>query len=804
MKIKSNINLKSKIEKKNSSMLNIFDTYAEKIESFSLNFNCKYDIINYNNRYRNIIYLNGLYPRIKLTSKYEPYHMKLCNIENFIIPNKVSSVKVNKIINIDNQINNDNLGNSENKEINPKLEYNNENHLEIGKQLINLKNISTNDLKKKKSKKNQKNNININSDLSNIIKNKENLSFDNINIIPIVKDGNCFYRCLSYFFLSNQEYYKEFKEIIIEWIENNYKKFESFFGDDEKNKISKEILAKEEFDYIKSKDSWGSDYTITIASLLFNLNIAVYIFNNNNNELKPYHFFENFENSNNELMILSYHTNYHFELIYSKKEDQSNIAVYNNFKEIIINDNINKENIKISGVKFSNNYVKIKTNNNNNLYNEIFDYLYSININNNEIEKLKIQNPNWHYNQILSKFNIKYPVRMEGKDVTNVERRKNFRKTAENYKLDDNNRLCVLNPIKKSSNSNIYYKIPFEHEKEIIISDCHSNNNHAGRDSTYNYILNEKWYWLGIIDDIKNFINVCPNCANQNKFKKLQSKIKIVIENGPHYRYVADIWHLPKEISDKVDYKYVLDIVDHFSKWYYGYLLYSKEGKEILKNIEKYIENFGKPNILQTDNGKEFDNQFLKTYCVDNNIKLIHSSPYHPQTNGTVEVTHKEIQKYIFNEFIKNKNNFKIDDALFNIIKIHNNKIHTTTKRIPKDIRDLSDENEINIIKKEIINTLEKKNKYKDIIEYDKFYVIDETNVIISNNKILKNKKKKKKKKLKSLSKIPITVLTQANGDDEYVIEIKKTLNDFIEGKIYEIEINLLEEVNEELWNNLL
>ena len=54
------------------------------------------------------------------------------------------------------------------------------------------------------------------------------------------------------------------------------------------------------------------------------------------------------------------------------------------------------------------------------------------------------------------------------------------------------------------------------------------------------------------------------------------------------------------------------------------------------------------------------------------------------------------------------------------------------------------------------------------------------------------------------MSKISITVLTQANGDDEYVIEIKKTLNDFIEGKIYEIEINLLEEVNEELWNNLL
>ena len=71
-------------------MLNIFAIYSEKKREFSLNFNHKYDIINYNNRYRNIIYLNGIYLRIKLTFKYEPYHMKLCYIENFVIHNKAS------------------------------------------------------------------------------------------------------------------------------------------------------------------------------------------------------------------------------------------------------------------------------------------------------------------------------------------------------------------------------------------------------------------------------------------------------------------------------------------------------------------------------------------------------------------------------------------------------------------------------------------------------------------------------------------------------------------------------------------
>ena len=46
------------------------------------------------------------------------------------------------------------------------------------------------------------------------------------------------------------------------------------------------------------------------------------------------------------------------------------------------------------------------------------------------------------------------------------------------------------------------------------------------------------------------------------------------------------------------------------------------------------------PKILQTDNGKRIDNQYIKYYCIENDIKSIHSSPYHPQTNGSVEVTH--------------------------------------------------------------------------------------------------------------------------------------------------------------------
>ena len=73
------------------------------------------------------------------------------------------------------------------------------------------------------------------------------------------------------------------------------------------------------------------------------------------------------------------------------------------------------------------------------------------------------------------------------------------------------------------------------------------------------------------------------------------------------------------------------------------------------------------------------------------------------------------------NKYLKNKKEFNIEEALFEIIKIHNNKKHSTTKRIPKDIRDLNDKDEIELIKKEIINELQRKNKYAYVINYENF-----------------------------------------------------------------------------------
>ena len=83
---------------------------------------------------------------------------------------------------------------------------------------INLSNLladpkESKQLKNKiKIEKDRKKINNVNNDLKDKIYAHENISENDIKIIPIVSDGNCFYRCISYFFTNNQDNYKEEKK----------------------------------------------------------------------------------------------------------------------------------------------------------------------------------------------------------------------------------------------------------------------------------------------------------------------------------------------------------------------------------------------------------------------------------------------------------------------------------------------------------------------------------------------------------------------------------------------------------------
>ena len=87
---------------------------------------------------------------------------------------------------------------------------------------------------------------------------------------------------------------------------------------------------------------------------------------------------------------------------------------------------------------------------------------------------------------------------------------------------------------------------------------------HRGRECTYQKI-SERFFWHGMIEDIKEYIKICKSCQQQGKiFKKVSLELKsISVLNEVMKRIDIDLCTLPE-----VDgFKHLIVCIDYFSKW---------------------------------------------------------------------------------------------------------------------------------------------------------------------------------------------------------------------------------------------
>jgi transposase InsO family protein len=63
--------------------------------------------------------------------------------------------------------------------------------------------------------------------------------------------------------------------------------------------------------------------------------------------------------------------------------------------------------------------------------------------------------------------------------------------------------------------------------------------------------------------------------------------------------------------------------------------------------VREVFTRFGPPEGLLTDNGSQFVSRFLRVVCKKWGVKLIHSSPYHPQGNF-VERANRDFKGMLF------------------------------------------------------------------------------------------------------------------------------------------------------------
>ena len=85
--------------------------------------------------------------------------------------------------------------------------------------------------------------------------------------------------------------------------------------------------------------------------------------------------------------------------------------------------------------------------------------------------------------------------------------------------------------------------------------------------------------------------------------------------------------------------KNTLVMVNHLTRWPIAKAILDKEATIVANAIfEKRISGHGTPEVLLSDNGKEFTNDTLAYVCQEFNIEQHFTSPYTPRSNRKTEL----------------------------------------------------------------------------------------------------------------------------------------------------------------------
>lgn len=99
-----------------------------------------------------------------------------------------------------------------------------------------------------------------------------------------------------------------------------------------------------------------------------------------------------------------------------------------------------------------------------------------------------------------------------------------------------------------------------------------------------------------------------------------------------------------KEIKDAISTNkcWILHLVDHFTRFSAGRIIYSKEKENVVSQIlECWIAVFGPPTYIMSDNGGEFDNSSFRDMCDKFNIEMLSTAAESPFSNGICERHHR-------------------------------------------------------------------------------------------------------------------------------------------------------------------
>jgi len=128
-------------------------------------------------------------------------------------------------------------------------------------------------------------------------------------------------------------------------------------------------------------------------------------------------------------------------------------------------------------------------------------------------------------------------------------------------------------------------------------------------------------------------------------------------------------------------FEYILTMLDRASRWPEAFALKNIDSETICTTfLSTWICRFGAPKHIITDQGRQFESKLFNTLVENIGATRIHTSAYHPQSNGAIERFHRTFKTSL--KILTDRDNRWVDVIPFGLFGWRNTP-NTTTETSP-------------------------------------------------------------------------------------------------------------------------
>lgn len=158
-----------------------------------------------------------------------------------------------------------------------------------------------------------------------------------------------------------------------------------------------------------------------------------------------------------------------------------------------------------------------------------------------------------------------------------------------------------------------------------------------------------------------------------------------VIQTRPMFQFQADILDLSKFKESNAGHRYVLGVIDVFSRRAYARKLKTKSAVEVAKNMQHILDKIPSVKVLQTDLGREFWNKTLQSYLKKRDIDVWLSEDRDTKA-AIIERWFKTLRGKILKVFTYKGGEQKWTIYLDKIVTNYNGSVHRSIGVAPDDV----------------------------------------------------------------------------------------------------------------------